>query len=144
MIKKIIIKTVNTYKEQRECRIMELSSRATKIQATRKLIDGDYSQMKENDVAKITLKDIQIRRKRPVQFPLGPPQLNSLHSEKIFNTIRQMKKDRFAETPIKETDRRLRIIAKAVNLDKPEEVREYLAMKSGKNSYIEGLVNSYD
>jgi len=55
-----------------------------------------------------------------------------------------MKKDRLAETTIKVTDRRLRMMAKTVDLDNPENVREYLAKKEGKNSYIEGLVDSYD
>ncbi len=55
-----------------------------------------------------------------------------------------MKKDRLAETTIKVTDRRLRMMAKTVDLDNPEKVREYLAKKEGKNSYIEGLVDSYN
>jgi integrase len=36
------------------------------------------------------------------------------------------------------------MMAKVVNLNDPEKVREYLANKEGKNSYIEGLVDSYD
>ncbi|MBN2260657.1 MAG: tyrosine-type recombinase/integrase [Clostridiales bacterium] len=55
-----------------------------------------------------------------------------------------MKKDRLAETTIKVTDRRLRMMDRVVNLDEPEKVIEYLATKDGKNSYIEGLVDSYD
>jgi len=55
-----------------------------------------------------------------------------------------MKKDRLAESTIKVTDRRLRMMAKTVDIDIPEKVREYLANKEGKNSYIEGLVDSYD
>ena len=55
-----------------------------------------------------------------------------------------MKKDRLAETTIKVTDRRLRMMSKCVDLNNPEKVREYLAKKEGKNSYIEGLVDSYD
>ncbi|MDG6223803.1 MAG: hypothetical protein QCH99_11150 [Candidatus Bathyarchaeota archaeon] len=47
-----------------------------------------------------------------------------------------MKKDRLAETTIKVTDRRLRMMDRAVNLDEPEKVIEYLATKNGKNSYI--------
>jgi integrase len=70
--------------------------------------------------------------------------INSPHSEKIFNTLFQMKKDRFAETTIKVTDRRLRMMAKTINLDSSEEVKEYLAKKKGKNSYIEGIVDAYD
>jgi len=70
--------------------------------------------------------------------------INSLHSEKIFNALWSMKKDGLAESTIKVTDRRLRMMAKCVDLDEPEKVREYLAKKEGKNSYIEGLVDSYD
>ena len=70
--------------------------------------------------------------------------IHSLHSDKIFNALWGMKKDRLAETTIKVTDRRLRMMAKAVDLDEPEQVKEYLANKEGKNSYIEGLVDSYE
>jgi hypothetical protein len=35
-------------------------------------------------------------------------------------------------------------MTKVVNLDHTEEVREYLAKKEGKNSYIEDLVDSCD
>jgi hypothetical protein len=55
-----------------------------------------------------------------------------------------MKKDRLAESTIRVTDRRLRMMAKCVDLDEPEKVREYLANKEGKNSYIEVLVDYYD
>ena len=55
-----------------------------------------------------------------------------------------MKKDRLAESTIKVTDRRLRRVAKTVDIDILEKVREYLAKKEGKNSYIEGLVDSYN
>ena len=70
--------------------------------------------------------------------------LNSLHSEQIFNALWCMKKDGLAESTIRVTDRRLRMIAKSVDLDDPEKVREYLAKKEGKNSYIQGIAESYD
>ena len=60
--------------------------------------------------------------------------INSLHSEKILNTLWQMKKDRFAETTIKVTDRRLRMMAKNTNLDNSEEVKEYLVEKREKTA----------
>ncbi len=41
------------------------------------------------------------------------------------------------------TYRRLKLIAKAVNLDNPEKVTEYLANKKGKKSYIESLAIAY-
>ena len=71
-------------------------------------------------------------------------QLNSLHSEQIFNALWCMKKDGLAESTIRVTDRRLRMMDRVVDLDEPEEIREYLAKKEGKNGYIEGLANSYD
>ena len=55
-----------------------------------------------------------------------------------------MKKDGLADTTIRVTDRRLRMMDKVVDLDEAVEIREYLAKKEGKNSYIEGLVDSYD
>ena len=55
-----------------------------------------------------------------------------------------MKKDHLAETTIKVTDRRLRLIAKSANLNNPEEVTEYLANKKGKNGYIDSLVSAYE
>ena len=54
-----------------------------------------------------------------------------------------MKKDQLAESTIEVTSRRLRLIAKSVNLDNPKDVTEYLANKQGKNSYIESLANAY-
>jgi integrase len=70
--------------------------------------------------------------------------VNSVHSEKIFNALWCMKKDRFAETTIRVTDRRLRMMDRAVDLDDPERVRDYLGKKQGKNSYIEGLADAYN
>jgi integrase len=55
-----------------------------------------------------------------------------------------MKKDHLAESTIKVTGRRLRLIGKAVNLDEPKEVDEYLANKKGKNGYIESLASAYE
>jgi hypothetical protein len=44
-----------------------------------------------------------------------------------------MKKDHLAESTIKVTGRRLRLIAKSVNLNDPDKVTEYLASKEGKS-----------
>ena len=55
-----------------------------------------------------------------------------------------MKKDGYAEGTIEATGRRLRMIAKFVDLNDPESVKEYLATKEGKNSYKEGLADAYD
>jgi integrase len=54
-----------------------------------------------------------------------------------------MKKDHLAESTIEPTGRRLRHIAKHANLNKPEEVTNFLANKKGKNSYIEALAFAY-
>jgi len=55
-----------------------------------------------------------------------------------------MKKDQLAEATIKATGRKLRHLAKSCNLDIPEDVKEYLANKKGKNGYIESLVDTYN
>jgi len=55
-----------------------------------------------------------------------------------------MKKDQLAESTIKVTDRRLRLITKTVDLDKPEQIKEYLAKIQVKDSYKESLANAYD
>ena len=55
-----------------------------------------------------------------------------------------MKKDHLAESTIKVTDRRLRLIAKTVNIDNPEEILDYLARLNVKDSYKESLANAYD
>ncbi len=55
-----------------------------------------------------------------------------------------MKKDHLAESTIKVTDRRLRLIAKTVNLKDPDKVTEYLANKKGKSGYIDSLTSAYE
>jgi hypothetical protein len=55
-----------------------------------------------------------------------------------------MKKDHLAESTIEVTSRRLRLMAKTVNLDEPEKVDEYLANKKGKSGYIESLASAYE
>jgi len=55
-----------------------------------------------------------------------------------------MKKDHLAKSTIEVTDRRLRLIAKTANLNKPDHVTEYLANKKGKNGYIDSLASAYE
>ena len=62
---------------------------------------------------------------------------------KIFNTLWELKKDGYAEQTIKFTGNRLKMLAKSVNLDEPEEIKEYLARKQGKNSYKEAIADAY-
>jgi integrase len=54
-----------------------------------------------------------------------------------------MKQDQLAESTIKPTARRLRYLAKFVDLNKPSEVTSFLASKKGKNSYREALAYAY-
>ena len=54
-----------------------------------------------------------------------------------------MKKDHYAPSTIEVTGRRLRLMAKSIDLDTPEEITKYLANKQAKNSYIESLANAY-
>jgi len=65
------------------------------------------------------------------------------YNEEIFKTLWGMKQDHLAESTIEPTGRRLRHIAKYANLNKPEEVTNFLANKKGKNSYIEALAFAY-
>jgi hypothetical protein len=69
--------------------------------------------------------------------------VNLPHNEEIFKTLWGMKQDQLAESTIKPTARRLRHIAKFVNLNNPHEVTNFLANKKGKNSYIEALAHVY-
>jgi integrase len=55
-----------------------------------------------------------------------------------------MKKDHLADSTIEVTDRRLRLIAKKVNLNDPDKITEYLANKEGKKGYIESLSSAYE
>ena len=64
--------------------------------------------------------------------------------EKIFNTLWQMKKDGYAESTIRVTGKRLRMIAKTVDLDDPESVKGYVANKNSSNGYKEALCDVYD
>jgi integrase len=54
-----------------------------------------------------------------------------------------MKKDGYADQTIKYSGRRLKMVAKSVNLDNPEEIKDYLARKQGKHSYKEGIADAY-
>ena len=67
-----------------------------------------------------------------------------LLGSKIFNTGWSMKKEGYAETTIKITVKRLKYLARHVNLDEPEKVKGYIASKDCSNTYKEGLVICYD
>ncbi len=55
-----------------------------------------------------------------------------------------MKKDGYSENTIEPIGRRLRNLAKHVNLDSPEKVKELIAKSSWSNGYKENLVNAYN
>ncbi|MDG6223261.1 MAG: hypothetical protein QCH99_08375 [Candidatus Bathyarchaeota archaeon] len=55
-----------------------------------------------------------------------------------------MKKDGYAESTIKSTSKRLRMMNKHnVNLDNPDSVKEYLASKESSNGYKEVICDAY-
>jgi hypothetical protein len=55
-----------------------------------------------------------------------------------------MKKDGYAESTIKTTGKRLRMMAReGVNLDDPDEAKEYIASKNSSNGYKEALCDAY-
>jgi integrase len=55
-----------------------------------------------------------------------------------------MKKDQLADLTIKNTIKKLKLIAKSADLNNPDEIIAYLAEKSGKKSYIEALALCYN
>jgi integrase len=56
-----------------------------------------------------------------------------------------MKKDGYAESTIKGTGKRLRMMTRhGVNIDDPEAVKEYIAAKESSNGYKEVLCDAYD
>ena len=85
-----------------------------------------------------------------VQIPPAPSLQNLRHSDvanlisKVFNTVLEMRKDGYAESTLKTTLERLKRMAKHVDLDNPEAVREYIANKNCSVGFKEGLVCCYD
>ena len=67
-----------------------------------------------------------------------------ISAERVFTTVWEMRKDGYADSTMKATSRRLRMIAKSVSLDDPDAVKGYFATKTGKPSYKEGLADAYD
>jgi integrase len=64
---------------------------------------------------------------------------------KVFNVLWEMKKDGYAESTIKSTGKKLRMMAReGVNLDDPDAVKECIAAKNGSNGYKEVLCDVYD
>jgi len=55
-----------------------------------------------------------------------------------------MKKDGYSENTIGPIGRRLRNLAKHVNLESPDEVKEFIAKANWSNGYKENMVNAYN
>jgi len=55
-----------------------------------------------------------------------------------------MKKDGYSENTIKPIGRRLRNLAKHINLDRPDEAKEFIAKANWSNGYKENMVNAYN
>ena len=63
---------------------------------------------------------------------------------RIFQVIWRLKNSGYSERTLKGYSKRLRMLAKHVNLDKPESVRSFIAGQEGwSNAYKEGIVNAY-
>ncbi len=55
-----------------------------------------------------------------------------------------MKKDGYADSTIKSTGKKLRMMVRdGVNLDDPDEAKEYIAEKNVSNGYKEALCDAY-
>jgi len=63
---------------------------------------------------------------------------------KIFPVIWNSKKEGRRETTLKPMSRRLKNIAKNVDLDNPEKVKEYIAALSCSDAYKDNLVDAYN
>ncbi len=64
---------------------------------------------------------------------------------KIVKTIWELKKQGYAHYTLKAYDSRLRGLAKVINLDKPEEIKEYVAKKDNwSNAFKEGVIKAYN
>ncbi len=98
----------------------------------------------------------QDQRFDELSFPIGvrrfdscPPHHNpcprTFFAQEIYNTIDGMRKELLADTTIKNTVRRLKMLAKQCDLYKPEEITNFLANKKEKckNSYLETIAFAY-
>lgn len=65
-------------------------------------------------------------------------------AQRVFEVLWEMKKDGYSENTIKPIGIRLRNLAKHVNLDKPEEIKSFIARADWSNGYKENMVNAYN
>jgi len=63
---------------------------------------------------------------------------------RVFEVLWQMKKDGYSENTLETFGRRLRYLAKHVNLGSPEEVKEFIAEKAWSNGYKDNVVSAYN
>jgi integrase len=63
---------------------------------------------------------------------------------RIFEVLWQMKKDGYSESTLETFGRRLRYLAKHVNLGSPESVKEFIAEKAWSNGYKDNVVSAYN
>jgi integrase len=70
--------------------------------------------------------------------------VQSKFTDKIFKVLWEMKKDGLSPYTIKNTDKRLKVLAKHCNLDDPESVKGFIANFDRKDGYKRGLVYAYD
>ena len=77
-----------------------------------------------------------------VQIPHPAP--NVEHTDHILNFLWFLKKEGYKESTILNYSKSLRDIAKHVNLDDPEAVKDYIAKKPVSDARKEIIVNCYD
>ncbi len=65
-------------------------------------------------------------------------------ADRIFKGLWLMKKDGYEETTIMATDHRLKLLAKNVNLDNPEEVKDFIANQSWSPYFKNAVSFAYD
>jgi len=92
------------------------------------------------------MKSEELRRsKRRLSWVrIPPPALEQTPiSERIVNLLLQLQRDGLAETTLKPMGRRLRSLSRFVDLDKPEEVKQFIADQNWSASYKSNMVHAY-
>jgi hypothetical protein len=79
-----------------------------------------------------------------VYVNLTPRTKDEPYALRIFEVLWQMKKDGYSEGTLGTFGRRLRYLAKHVNLGSPEDVKEFIAEKAWSNGYKENMVSAYN
>jgi len=66
------------------------------------------------------------------------------YAQRIFQVLWQLKKDGYSENTIDPIRKRLQNLARYVNLDDPDKVKEFIAKATWSNGYKENIVNAYN